>query len=296
MKILKKIIISMRPEQWTKNIIVFAGLFFAKKLSDPATLFSTIEIFCIFCIVSSASYILNDIIDRKEDMHHPDKCKRPIAKGELNIGPAAGVSFALVSTGLFWAWMLSGKLFAIVVIFLVLHIAYDLALKHISIIDVFAISLAFILRLLAGVSVSGITSLISSWILLCTFLLALFLALCKRRAEMALLLERSKQHRKSLEGYSLEFLDQLITIVAGCSILSYALYALSAETVAKHGTDKLKYTIPFVAYGIFRYLYLVNMRRGGSNPEKILLKDIPFLVNILCYCAIVYLLVYRGIF
>lgn len=296
MKTLRNIAVSMRPEQWTKNIIVFAGPFFAKKLGNPAILLSTCEIFCIFCIVSSASYILNDLIDRKEDAHHPDKCKRPIARGDLSMAAAICSSLILGGAGLLWAWALSYKLFAMVLTFLALHIAYDIVLKHISIVDVFAIALAFILRLLAGVSLSDITSPISSWILLCTFLLALFLALCKRRAEMALLMDRSKQHRKSLEGYSIEFLDQLITIVAGCSVLSYALYALSAETIAKHGTDKLIYTIPFVVYGMFRYLYLVHMKRGGSNPEKILLTDVPFLVNILSYCAVVYLLVYRRIF
>ena len=283
---------SMRPEQWTKNLIVFAGLFFARKLSDPATILSSVEIFIIFCMLSSASYIFNDIIDRREDILHPDKCRRPIARGSLSIKIASAVSLMMVLVGLVWAAALSYKLLLISIGFLLLHVFYDLYLKHISIIDVFAIALAFILRLLAGVSISGVEFLISSWILLCTFLLALFLALCKRRAEMALLLEKSKHHRKSLEDYSLEFLDQLITIVAGCSILSYALYALSVETIAKHGTDKLLYTIPFVVYGIFRYLYLVNMKMGGANPEKLLLKDLPLLADILLYCVAVYAVVY----
>lgn len=292
MRTIKNIFISMRPEQWTKNIIVFAGLFFAKKLADPYTILSSFQIFCIFCITSSASYIFNDIIDRKEDAHHPDKRKRPVARGGLGVPTAMAASVVLACGGISWAWMLSYRLFALVITFLALHVVYDLVLKHVSIVDVFAIALAFILRLLAGVSMSGIESMVSSWILLCTFLLALFLALCKRRAEMALLLEKSKHHRKSLEGYSLEFLDQLITIAAGCAILSYALYALSSETIAKHGTDKLCYTVPFVVYGIFRYLYLVNMKMGGANPEKLLLKDMPLFTDIVLYCLSVYFIVY----
>ncbi|MFH1190119.1 MAG: decaprenyl-phosphate phosphoribosyltransferase [Candidatus Omnitrophota bacterium] len=295
MKTLRNILASMRPEQWTKNLVIFAGLFFAKRMDDPVTVLSLAQIFLIFCLLSSASYIFNDIIDRKEDAHHPDKRRRPIPRGDLRPGIALSASFALACAGVVWAAFLSSGLLAIVIVFLALHIVYDLYLKHISIIDVFAIALAFILRLLAGVSMSGIESLISSWILLCTFLLALFLALCKRRSEMALLQDMSKHHRKSLEGYSVEFLDQLITIVAGCSILSYSLYALSAETIAKHGTDKLIFTIPFVAYGIFRYLYLVNLKKGGSNPERILLKDIPFLINIVGYVVAVYLIVYRKV-
>lgn len=296
MRILKNILVSMRPEQWTKNLIIFAGLFFAKRMDDPMTVLLLVQIFLIFCLLSSASYIFNDIIDRREDAHHPDKRRRPIPRGDLRLGIASLASLALGAAGVAWAAVLSPRLLAIVIMFLSLHIIYDLFLKHISIIDVFAIALAFILRLLAGVSMSGIEFLVSSWILLCTFLLALFLALCKRRSEMALLQDMSKHHRKSLEGYSVEFLDQLITIVAGCSILSYCLYALSADTIAKHGTDKLKFTIPFVVYGIFRYLYLVNLKKGGSNPERILLKDIPFLINIVGYVVIVYFFVYRKVF
>lgn len=293
MKTLKNILVSMRPEQWTKNLIIFAGLFFAKRMNDLMTLFLSVQIFLIFCLLSSASYIFNDIIDRKEDAHHPDKRRRPIPRGDLRPGIALLASLVLVVVGVTWAALLSSGLLTIVIAFLALHIIYDLYLKHISIIDVFAIALAFILRLLAGVSVSGIESLVSSWILLCTFLVALFLALCKRRAEMALLQDMSKHHRKSLEGYSVQFLDQLITIVAGCSILSYSLYTLSADTIAKHGSDKLLYTIPFVVYGIFRYLYLVNIKMGGANPEKLLLKDLPLMADILLYCVAVYLVVYR---
>jgi 4-hydroxybenzoate polyprenyltransferase len=283
----------MRPEQWTKNLIVFAGLFFGRKFSHPEFILVSLKIFAIFCTLSSASYLLNDILDRKEDRYHPDKSKRPIATGSLSINYAIITAGLLTLVGLLSAYKMSHELFLIAIVFLFLHVIYDLFLKHIAIIDVFAIAFAFILRLIAGVSVDGMTNLISSWILLCTFLLALFLAFCKRRAEIVLLLDNSRHHRRSLGGYSKEFLDQMITVVAGCAILSYSLYALSNETIVKHGTDKLKYTIPFVVYGMFRYLYLVNMKKGGANPEKILLKDVPFLLCVISYCLFVYLIIYR---
>ncbi len=291
-KNLKYIIISMRPEQWTKNIFVFAGLLFAKKLDNIQTIVLSSTIFAIFCLVSSASYIFNDIIDRKEDVHHPDKSKRPVASGRLNAGLALASSITLIVIGLGWAIALSHSLAQLVGAFLLLHIIYDFALKHIPILDVFSIALSFIIRLFAGVCMTSIEFNISSWILVCTFLLALFLALCKRRAEMALLSERAREHRKSLGGYSIDFLDQLITIAAACAIISYSLYALSAESIAKHGTDKLMYTIPFVVFGVFRYLALVNLKKGGSNPEKILARDAPFLINVVVYSGLVYTILY----
>jgi len=294
MKTLKNIFISMRLEQWTKNIIIFAGLFFGKKLIDVQTIGVTTQVFAIFCIISSASYILNDVVDRKEDSHHPDKRNRPVARGDLGVGVAMAASCVLAAAGLIWAFALSPLLFWVVAVFLALHIAYDFFLKHAHIIDVFVIALSFIIRLYAGVILSPIRNEMSSWILLCTLLLSLFLALCKRRAEIALLMERSTDHRRSLGGYSIEFLNQLITIVGGCAIISYALYTLSPETIQRHHSDMLKYTIPFVMYGIFRYLYLVHMRKGGANPEKVILTDIPFIANMIAYCISVFFIVYRG--
>ncbi len=293
MKAIKNVVISMRPEQWTKNVIVFAGLFFGMKLNGVANIITITEIFFIFCIVSSGSYMINDVIDRKEDCYHPDKSKRPIASGSLSSRLALIVAFALIAIGIIGAMFISSRLLVLLVLFLTLHFSYDIFLKHISIVDVMVIALAFIIRLLSGVVMAPIDNSVSLWILLCTFLLALFLALCKRRAEVALLLEASSRHRKSLRGYSAQFLDQLITIAGGATILSYSLYALSPETILKHGTDKLIFTIPFVIYGIFRYLYLVSIKKGGSNPEKLLIKDTPLLVSILLYCVTAYLVLYN---
>ena len=291
MRLLKNVIISMRPEQWTKNLIVFAALFFGRSLTSIDVIAQTTCIFIIFCAVSSGSYMINDVVDRNEDRHHPEKSKRPIPAGKISIPFAILVSLILIFGGLYASWVISIRLFAVTFIFITLHIAYDFFLKHISILDVFSIAFAFIIRLFAGVTLCSIP--VSSWILLCTFLLALFLALCKRRAEMAMLMDGSKRHRKSLEGYSVQFLDQLISIVGGCTIISYSLYSLSPETVANHGTDKLIYTIPFVVYGLFRYLYLVQMKQGGTNPEKLLLRDVPLLVSIILYLLVMYAVVYK---
>ena len=293
MKTLKNILTSMRPEQWTKNLIVFAGLFFGKGFTDISVLSRSIQAFLIFCLVSSGSYIINDIIDRRKDRFHPEKAKRPIARGSVSMPLAFAVAAVLISVGMLWALLLSDRLLVVVGLFLALHIAYDLLLKHISIIDVFTIAFAFILRLVGGVVMTPVFYSLSSWILLCTFLLALFLALCKRRSEVALLLDDSKHHRKSLAEYDIVFLNQMITIVSACVIICYSLYALSHGTPMKIGIDRFIYTIPFVVYGIFRYLYLVNMREGGSNPEKLLLKDIPLLTDILLYCLTVYVILYR---
>ncbi|MDP3788884.1 MAG: UbiA family prenyltransferase, partial [Candidatus Omnitrophota bacterium] len=223
---------------------------------------------------------------------HPEKSRRPIAAGRLKSRPAIIASALLMLAGLSMAWSIYFKLFLLVAGFILLHILYDVSLKHIVVVDVFVIAFSFIIRLFSGVVMSPIENKLSSWILFCTFLLALFLALCKRRAEMAMLQDVSKHHRRSLADYSVQFLDQMIAIIGGCAILSYSIYALSADTIAKRGTDKLVYTIPFVVYGIFRYLYLVNIRRGGTNPEKLLLRDIPLLTDIILYCIIVYLVLY----
>jgi 4-hydroxybenzoate polyprenyltransferase len=289
---LKNIIISMRPAQWTKNLLVFAGPFFGRGLSGlPAFVFIS-EVFAVFCLVSSGSYIINDVIDREKDKFHPDKKKRPIASGKLSVRSAFFASLVLILTGIIWAGCLSMDFFLLIMFFILLHILYDIFLKHIPIIDVMVIACAFILRLFGGVIARPIGISLSSWILLCTFLLALFLALCKRRAEVAVLSDDSGRHRKSIADYNIDFLNQLITITGSCAILSYSIYALSPDTIAKRGTDKLVYTIPFVVYGIFRYLYLVHIKSGGSNPENLLLKDMPLLIDIILYGLIVYLVIY----
>lgn len=293
MKTAKFIILSLRPEQWSKNFIIFAGILFAGAINNPYIVLKTLYVFIIFCLLSGASYIVNDIIDIKRDQHIEGKRKRPIAKGDLHVKTAIAVSAALFIIGAIWSSTFSAKLFSIVIAFIALHLIYDFFLKHVVILDVFSISLSFLLRLFAGLSVLSLKETeFSSWILLCTIFLSLLLALCKRRSELMLLAENSKFHRKSLEDYGEKYLDQLISIVAGANILSYSLYTLSPDTIERHRTANLTLTIPFVIFGIFRYLYLVYMKEAGLRPEKVLLRDAPFLINLILYTVIVYVIVY----
>lgn len=292
-KKIKYIILSLRPEQWSKNFIIFAGILFAGGLNNPKTLLETVYVFAMFCLLSGASYIINDIVDIKRDRHIEGKRQRPIASGVLGVKEALIVSAALFIMTTAWSALISKELLLIVTAFIGLHLIYSLFLRQVVILDIFSIALSFLLRLFAGLSTLSLKETeFSSWILLCTIFLSLLLALCKRRNELILLREGSKLHRKSLEGYNEKYLSQLISIMAGANILSYSLYTLSPDTIIKHGTTNLKYTIPFVIYGIFRYLYLVYIKEEGLKPEKVFVKDIPFLLNILLYTIAVYFIVY----
>ena len=294
MKLIKNIILSLRPVQWSKNLIIFAGIFFAGGIYKAETMLKTVYVFIIFCLLSGALYIINDIIDSKRDIHMEAKKKRPIAKGELNSGIALFVSLVLIAISIVWSFTLSQSTFIFVLIFFALHILYDFVLKHVAIVDIFSIALSFLIRLFAGMSILAVNPImLSSWILLCTIFLSLLLALCKRRSELILLADNSKLHRRSLEGYNEKYLDQLITIMAGASILGYSLYTLSPETVANHGNANMQFTIPFVIFGIFRYLYLVYLKGEGLQPEKLLIKDIPFLLNMILYVACVFFIIYK---
>jgi len=293
MKTFRNIILSLRVEQWSKNLIIFAGIFFAGSISQAGTILKTFYVFIIFCFLSGSLYIINDVIDAKVDIHIKEKKKRPVARGELSVPVALIVSFILISLALFWSFSISKSTFAVVVIFVALHLLYDFFLKHVAIVDIFSIASSFLLRLFAGISVLAIApGTLSSWILLCTVFLSLLLALCKRRSELILLAENSKLHRRSLEGYNEKYLDQLITIMAGASILGYSLYTLSPETIANRGGTNIQLTIPFVIFGIFRYLYLVYLKGKGLQPEKLLIRDTPFLVNILFYIGVSYYILY----
>ncbi|MFH1791607.1 MAG: decaprenyl-phosphate phosphoribosyltransferase [Candidatus Omnitrophota bacterium] len=293
MHTIKAIFISMRPEQWSKNLIVFAGVFFGMSILNAGIAAKAVQVFFIFCLLSGAAYIVNDIVDAERDRHIAEKKARPIAAGTLGVIPAMISAAAIFITCLVWSFMISFGVLTIVLAFMVLHFAYDVFLKHMVIIDVFSIAASFLLRLFAGLSIITFTAAgFSSWVLLCTVLLSLFLALCKRRSELLLLMDKSGLHRKSLEGYSEKYIDQLISITASATILSYALYTVSPETLAKHGTTRLTFTIPFVIYGMFRYLYLVYIKGKGLKPERLLIRDIPFLLNMVLYVACVFTILY----
>lgn len=285
---LKDLLLSFRPVQWTKNIVVAVAFFFAywDKAHTASigleALWTVIPAFACFCMLSSAVYLMNDIMDVETDRNHPEKKFRPIAAGRISTTLAASVAFLLLAGALGGAWYLS-KAFAVVAgAYAVMQVFYTLWLKRIALVDVFVLAAGFVLRAVAGAEVMpGVT--ISPWLLLCTFLLALFLALCKRRHEKVVIASTSNLSRPSLGQYDKALLDQLIGISACATIVCYAMYTLSPETSRKFGTPALGFTIPFVIFGIFRYLDLVYRHESGGRPEKILVTDAPMIVNMLLY-------------
>lgn len=281
---------SMRPEQWAKNAFVLAPLVFGGRLTDVTVLDQALLAFAAFCAVASAIYLINDIADREEDRRHPSKQNRPIAAGTLPV-PVAGAAFAvLVALAAAAAFYLGAGFAVVLAIYLGLNLAYTFGLKHAVILDVLCISLGFVLRVEAGARATGIT--VSSWLLLCTIFLSLFLAFSKRRHEIVLLDESAAGQRKVLDHYSVAFLDPMIHVVTASSVVSYSLYAAAPETVAKFGTPGLISTVPMVLYGIFRYLYLMYQRPGTKNPTEAILTDVPFLLNILVWGVAVVSIVY----
>jgi 4-hydroxybenzoate polyprenyltransferase len=272
----------MRPYQWTKNLLVFAGLVFAVRLFHLPSVLLAAAGFAAFCAASSACYLLNDVIDAAADRAHPLKCRRPVASGELTARLAL-VAAALLAAGAAGLSLALGLLFAAVVgSYLVLQIAYSTFLKHEVILDVLCIAASFLLRAYAGCVVIDVK--ITHWLLICAGLLALFLALAKRRHEL-LQVDNAASHRRSLAEYSPQMLDQMIAVVTASTLVAYILYTVWPETVAKFGTDKLLLTVPFVLYGLFRYLYLVYSKEEGGCPSRHLLTDKPLLIDIVLYAA-----------
>ena len=281
---------TMRPRQWTKNLLVFAALIFSQNLSNLPMVSDATIAFIIFCLLSGSVYTLNDLLDVKQDRTHPKKSQRPLASGKLQPPIAIVSGSILVLLSLVNAFWLNTNFGFIALGYFILQIAYSTVLKHIVILDVLAVSIGFVLRAIAGAEVINVP--ISSWLLVCTILLALFLSLGKRRHEIILLEDNAADHRKILFEYSPALLDQMISVVTASTVVAYALYTMSAETIAKFQTDNLKYTIPFVLYGIFRYLYLIHQKSEGGSPEKILLNDRPLLINIILYLLTVWFFTY----
>jgi 4-hydroxybenzoate polyprenyltransferase len=285
-------LLSMRPRQWTKNLVIFAPLIFSQTLLSTPYLLHSLAAFCVFCALSGCVYIMNDLIDLQQDKRHPLKSNRPLASGRLS--PIT----ALMALGLLLPLTCAASLLYFDTAFLVcaaayclLQITYSLYLKHIVIIDVFCIATGFLLRVVAGAESIQVS--VSTWLLFCTLLLSLFLALSKRRHEITLLEENAVHHRKILFEYSHQLLDQMITIVTTATVMAYILYTIADETVSKFGTDNLKYTVPFVLYGIFRYLYLIHQRNEGGRPEYVLLNDRPILIAVVLYIITACFVLYR---
>jgi 4-hydroxybenzoate polyprenyltransferase len=283
--------VSLRPDQWTKNLIVFAALIFAVKLLDPAALAYASAAFLIFCALSGAVYLINDVSDREQDRLHPLKRMRPIAAGDLSPGAALVFAAVLSAIALAASFVLRPAFAATAAAYLALFVVYTRSLKHIVILDVMAIAVGFVLRAVAGGLVIHVH--VSNWLLVCTMLGALFLGLAKRRHEMTLLAEGAKGHRRILEEYDPYLLDQMIGVVAASTMVAYIIYCASPETHASFGTEWMVLTTPFPIYGLFRYLYLVHRKSGGGSPSDMLLTDRPLLACVALWGVAVVLIVYR---
>ncbi len=289
MNLLSGLIRSLRPEQWTKNSVVFAALIFSKNFTDIPKIETTVLLFVLFCAVSSSVYLFNDVIDYQKDRLHPRKSRRPIASGVLSRSIAAAASVLLLAAALVLAWQtINRSALLVIVLYAALNVLYSLLLKHVVILDVMTIAAGFVLRAVGGGIAIGVP--ISSWLVVCTILLALFLGFGKRRHELASLDRSAVEHRRSLEHYSTYFLDQMISVVTASVVVAYTFYTLSPEVEGKLGVRHLEISVPFVLYGIFRYLYLIHKKDEGGSPSRLLLTDVPMLVDVLLWLATVLIL------
>ena len=287
---LKDIFSSLRVKQWLKNAFVLAALVFDRQLTNLTAVRSTLTGVIIFCFLSSSVYVFNDIFDISADQKHPVKKNRAIASGRISVTNAILLGIILGAGSLLWASLISFNFFYICAIYLFMNLAYSKWLKHIPILDVMIIAAGFVLRVAAGVSLIEVER-FSPWLYVVTTLLALYIGFGKRRAELNLLAEEANQHRTVFNGYTLAFLDQLITIVSATTIVSYSLYTFSAPNLPSNHAMML--TIPFVVYGIFRYLYLIQVKQTGGAPEELVIKDHPLQITLvlwgLCVLIIFYL-------
>jgi 4-hydroxybenzoate polyprenyltransferase len=281
----------MRPQQWVKNLFIFAALIFSGHLFISADLSRIVAGFALFSAAASGIYLFNDITDLERDRLHPLKKLRPLPSGRLGAGTAAVASAALGLAALAGAWALEPAFAAILLAYIVLNVLYSLRLKHVVILDVMTVAAGFVLRVLAGAVIISVPT--SEWLIVCTVLLALFLGFSKRRHELTMLDATADTHRAVLQHYSPYFLDQMIGIVTASTVMSYILYTISDDTIAKFGTKNLIYTVPFVLYGIFRYLYLVHRRDEGGDPTRLALTDRPLLFNTILWIVSASAIIYH---
>jgi 4-hydroxybenzoate polyprenyltransferase len=291
--LLKALLKTMRPKQWIKNVFIFAAVVFDKQLIKPQPLLNTILAVIAFSLVSSAVYLVNDLVDIEKDREHPTKRRRPLASGKLSPRLALAAAIALPAVCIPAAFVFNASLGAILLVYFTLMLLYTFYLKHIVIIDVMTIAAGFVLRVAAGVVVIEVAR-FSPWLYVCMTLLALFLGVGKRRHELFTLGVNANNHRASLEHYSLEMLDQMSVVVTSSAIMAYSLYTFSAQGLpgSDDGQPLMMLTVPFVLYAVFRYQYLIHVRREGGTPEDIVLGDLPFLIDLALYGASVLVLIY----
>jgi 4-hydroxybenzoate polyprenyltransferase len=290
--VLRLLFASTRPQEWVKNTFVFAPLLFSRNLLNPDLLARSFEASGCFCLASAGVYLINDICDRERDKKHPQKRSRPIASGTLPVSIATTAAIVLLSIATIGALALDLALGVVICSYITLNIAYSNWLKHQVILDVFSIAAGFVLRVVGGAVVIDVV--MSHWLLICTMLLALFLGFSKRRYELVNLAQDAPLHRRVLAEYDPLFLDMMIGIVTSVTVIAYTLYTISNETVQRFHTDKLLVTVPFVLYGIFRFLYQVYHKNGGGNPARTLITDGPLLVNILLWGAVCGVILYTA--
>ena len=288
---------ALRPRQWTKNLLVFAGVLFSRQIGDLPLVLRAVEGFFAFSLVASASYVWNDLRDIEADRQHPKKRHRAIASGRLPVGVARVAAPLVLIVGAALAWRLGTGFVGVLAGYLLLNLVYTAFLKRQVLLDVFTISVGFVLRAIAGVElllpVAPGTEL-SPWLLVCTFFGALFLALSKRRRELAGAGDHASRQREVLEAYTPALLDGLLMVTAAASLMGYALYTMWPSTVSKFHTEAMLYTVPFVAYGIFRYLYLLRVSEIAEDPSQVLLTDRPMAGCVIAYLAVVVFILYRA--
>jgi 4-hydroxybenzoate polyprenyltransferase len=273
----------MRPAQWIKNGFVLSALLFSSHLTDLPYVFNAMAAFMAFCLAASGVYLWNDSLDWRMDLVHPDKRNRPIPSGRLSVGVAASFGLVLLACSLAVSFGLNRQTGLILVTYVVVNVLYSSWLKHAAILDLMCIALGFVLRVMAGASAIGIEA--SHWLLMCTFLLALFLGVSKRRQEIMTLSEDSSKHRRVLDQYRLPWIDQASTLLGASTLVAYALYTVAPETQARFRTDHLLYTLPFVVFGLLRYLHLVHASTCTGNPSSALLTDRPLLTCVVSWAA-----------
>lgn len=274
----------MRPNQWAKNVFVFTGILFSNAFTNIPLLTQVILAAIAFSLASSAIYILNDILDCKSDKMHPKKKERPLARGAVTIPAALMLALLCGVAGFAAAWMVSWQVCAIILAYIILNIAYSYRLKQVVILDVFCISAGFMLRILAGTVGVGIPP--SKWLLLCGMLITLFLGFAKRRAELIALAHNKEEHRLVLQNYGAVLLDKIMGICATGVIISYSLYTMSPDTIATHQTENLIYTLPFVIYAIFRYIFILHHHSGGGDPTRDLMGDRHIICSVVGWAAL----------
>lgn len=281
----------MRPHQWTKNLFIFAPLLFGKKMTEMTAVGDSLLAFFVFCCLASGLYIFNDWIDVDEDRAHPEKRLRPISSGALSIPAALTASGILFFVGFSAAFFVGANFFAVAAFYLILNFAYCLRLKKVLILDCMCIATGFVLRVVGGAFAVNVSA--THWLIVCAFLLALFLAFTKRRQELLTLEDHAGEHREVLGEYSVDYLEQINNILIAATIVCYALYTVAPETTEKFGTDSLIYGTIFVVYGMFRYMALIKKPENGGNPSKMLLRDRPLALTVVCWAIYNAILVYQ---